>query len=312
LSAFVSGFLLVDKPVGLTSRKVVDIIRDHARYRGKIGHSGTLDPMATGLMILCLGKATRLASYLIRDDKSYLATMEMGVETDTGDADGKVVSGDTRRLEELDRNDILKAFDRQRGLVSQVPPIFSARKVGGKRAYELARNGQDVELKASEVEVKELNILKFDKPRVHFYVKCSSGTYIRSLALDIGRFLGTGAHLISLRRLNVGPFSVGEAEQLDKLKRECRQGNLEKWLFPPSTVLGSMSKVFVDDDSEKMLRQGSPIVMNHSSLHEAGRLPLNSGEEVQVWNNSSDFLAVGRVDLENDGNMVLYPAKVLG
>ncbi len=311
-AASVSGFLLVDKPSGLTSRKVVDIIRDNARYRGKIGHSGTLDPMATGLIVLCLGKATRLASYLIRDDKSYIGVLEMGVETDTGDAEGKVVFRNEKRVEELEGEDIRKAFDMQRGVFSQVPPRFSARKVGGKRAYELARNGKDVELKASDVEVKELEILRLDRPRVHFFVKCSSGTYIRSLAVDVGRILGAGANLTSLRRLNVDPFSVGEAESLEKLKKECRLGNLEKWLFPPSTVLGSLARVIVDDAGEKLLRQGSPVVVESRSFRSGRTSPLSSGDEVQVWSNSSDFLAVGRVDMESGGNMILYPEKVLG
>jgi tRNA pseudouridine55 synthase len=307
-----SGFLLVDKPQGLTSRKVVDVIRNHAGYRGKIGHSGTLDPMASGLLVLCLGKATRLASYLIRDDKSYLAEMELGRETDTGDVEGRVIHQASVDPAELTVEKVEEAFGRYRGVFHQVPPVFSARKVSGKRAYELARIGQSVELKPSVVEIKVLDVLKVDIPQIQFYVKCSSGTYIRSLALDVGRVLGTGAHLTSLRRLEVGPFSVGEAEWLEKLKEECRSGDLEKWLFPPSSVLGNLSKVMVDGQGEMLVRQGSPVTEKCFAV--AGKSPsmLSSGEEVQVWSASSDFLAVGRVGMEGEGEMVLYPSKVLG
>ncbi len=307
-----SGFLLVDKPEGLSSRKVVDVIQGEAGYRGKIGHSGTLDPMATGLLVLCLGKATRLASYLIRDDKSYLGTMELGKETDTGDIEGRVVFQGSDSLTSLDSESIREAFDPFRGVFFQVPPDFSARKVGGKRAYELARKGEPIELKASEVEIKELEILKIELPSVHFYVKCSSGTYIRSLALDVGRLLGTGAHLTSLRRLEVGPFNVGEAEKLEKLKEECRQGNLEKWLFPMNTVLGSLSKVIVNTDGERLLRQGSPLSQKEFSIVGVEDHPLHAGKEVQVWSDSSNFLAVGRVRLAERGKLVLYPSKVFG
>jgi len=305
-----NGFLLVDKPKGLTSRKVVDIIRHHARYRGKIGHSGTLDPLATGLLVLCLGKATRLASYLIRDDKSYVAVMELGKETDTGDAEGKTVFRDERKLVDLDERSIEMAFDRQRGVVNQVPPKFSARKVDGKRAYELARSGEEVELNASQIEIKVLEIIRIQKPLVHFYVKCSSGTYIRSLAIDIGRILGTGAHLISLRRLDVGPFSVDKAEKLEKIKDECSQRNIEKLLYPMNAVLGNLSRVVVDSDGERLLRQGSPVTESGFTFLGANNSIPFPGEEVQVWNDSSDFLAVGRVEMEGKGERVLYPSKV--
>jgi tRNA pseudouridine55 synthase len=291
---------------------VVDVIQGEAGYRGKIGHSGTLDPMATGLLVLCLGKATRLASYLIRDDKSYLGTMELGKETDTGDIEGRVVFQESDSLTGLNPESIHEAFEPFRGVFFQVPPNFSARKVGGKRAYEMARKGEPIELKASEVEIKELEILKIELPSVHFYVKCSSGTYIRSLALDVGRLLGTGAHLTSLRRLEVGPFNVGEAEKLEKLREECRHGNLEKWLFPMNTVLGSLSKVIVNTDGERMLRQGSPLSQKEFSIVGEEDHPLHAGKEVQVWSDSSNFLAVGRVKLAERGKLVLYPSKVFG
>lgn len=307
-----SGFLLVDKPKGISSRKVVDMIRGEAGYRGKIGHSGTLDPMATGLLVLCLGKATRLASYLIRDDKSYLGTLELGKETDTGDLEGRVIFQGRDAMTGLDSKSIREAFEPYRGVFSQVPPDFSARKVGGKRAYELARKGEKIELKASQVEIKEMEILKIELPSVHFYVKCSSGTYIRSLAMDIGRSLGTGAHLTSLRRLEVGPFNVGEAEKLEKLKEECCQGNLEKWLFPMNTVLGSLSKVIVNDDGERLLRQGSPVPQKEFSIIGEEDDLLHAGEEVQVWSDASNFLAVGRVSRAGRGKLVLYPSKVFG
>jgi tRNA pseudouridine55 synthase len=305
------GFLLVDKPRGLTSRKVVDKIRNMAEFRGKIGHSGTLDPMATGLLVLCLGKATRLASYLIRDDKSYLSEIELGEETDTGDMEGRVTFENREKVMELDEGTVSRALKGYRGVFNQVPPSFSARKVAGKRAYELARRGEKVELQASEVEIKEIEILEMGLPKVRFYIRCSSGTYIRSLALDVGRILGTGGHLVSLRRLTVGPFSLGEAEGLDKLEKECRYGNLAHWLFPPYTVLGGLSKVVVDDRAEELLRRGSPVDKVSFQLCGGNSSVPRSGREVQVWSRT-DFLAVGRIEIEGKGGLLLYPEKVLG
>jgi len=307
-----SGFLLVDKPTGITSRKVVDIVRSCAGFDGKIGHSGTLDPMATGLLVLCLGKATRLASYLIRDDKSYCAVMEMGRETDSGDAEGEVVFRGDDQLEVIDDGDIHRAFDRYRGVFSQVPPRFSARKVGGRRAYELARSGISVELKASRVEIKELEITRIEKPEIHFFLKCSSGTYVRSLALDVGRELGTGAHLTSLRRLEVGPFSVEDAGELGALKKACGSREIGRWLFPSHTVLRKLQKVVVNADGERLLKQGSPVAQECYSSPGIDVSGPSSGAEVQVWNSSSDFFAVGRMGTEEGEETMLYPVKVLG
>lgn len=209
------GLLAVDKSAGRTSHDVVQLARRALGVR-RIGHTGTLDPFATGLLLLCVGRSTRLAEYFHLLPKSYHATLELGVETTTHDPEGEVVSRSDRwrsvTAEEMNRT--LRAH---RGALDQRPPAFSAKRIAGRRAYEAAREGRAVELEPERVRVEELTMLRFDPPRVWLSARVGTGTYMRALARDIGAALGCGAHLRDLRRTEIGPFSVRRALPDEKL-----------------------------------------------------------------------------------------------
>ncbi len=209
-----SGILLVDKPQGITSHDVVSRTRRAAGTR-KVGHAGTLDPMATGLLLLGLNSSTRLLTYFVGLDKEYFATILLGVSTDSDDADGVVVS--TISAGSITDAAIEAELVKLRGEISQVPSTVSAIKVDGKRAYDLAREGQEVVLKARSVTIGAFEVLERRGDELDVRVECTSGTYIRALARDLGAALGVGAHLTALRRTRVGPFRIEDAAQLEDI-----------------------------------------------------------------------------------------------
>ncbi|MFH1791912.1 MAG: tRNA pseudouridine(55) synthase TruB [Candidatus Omnitrophota bacterium] len=202
-----SGILLIDKPPGMTSHDVVDGIRRRFGFK-KVGHAGTLDPMATGLMILLIGKATKLSAAFLNDDKAYEAKIRLGVVSDTGDIFGNVLE---ERSYAVSESDIIEAVSRFRGEIEQVPPMFSAKRHKGKKLYQYARRGISVEREPRKVNVKALEICGICLPDIDIKVTCSKGTFIRQLAVDIGESLGAGAAVAALRRTLSGRFSVGNA-----------------------------------------------------------------------------------------------------
>ncbi len=211
-----SGLLLVDKPEAMTSHDVVDAVRRLLGTR-RVGHTGTLDPAATGLLVLCVGRAGRLQSFLTCFDKSYEGTMKFGVETDTYDREGTPV-GEPHPDPRPDADSLRAACARYVGEFEQAPPPFSAKKVGGKKFYELARRGEAVPHLPKKVRVSRFDALEVEGDTARFRVDCTSGTYIRSLAHDVGKELGLGAHLTSLRRTRIGPFSLERARSLAELE----------------------------------------------------------------------------------------------
>lgn len=204
----------MDKPLGVSSHAAVSAVR-RALGTKKVGHAGTLDPAATGLLVVGVGAGTRLLTYLVGLDKAYTATVRLGYETTTDDAEGEPVAGSGVSLESLSDDDIHHALDSFRGEINQVPSTYSAIKVEGKRAYDLARSGQDVVLRARPVTIASLDVVAISRGSgvidVELAIECSSGTYIRALARDLGRSLGVGGHLSALRRTRVGPFEVARA-----------------------------------------------------------------------------------------------------
>ncbi|MCU1425786.1 MAG: tRNA pseudouridine(55) synthase TruB [Microbacteriaceae bacterium] len=235
-----SGILLVDKPRGLTSHDVVSRTRKLAGTR-KIGHAGTLDPMATGLLVLGMNSSTRLLTFLVGLDKEYFATIRLGQSSDTDDAEGTL--GAATDVSALTDDEIQAGVDPLTGVISQIPSSFSAIKVDGKRAYALARAGEEVELRAREVTVSAFEMLATrrvdDRVDVDVRVECSSGTYIRALARDLGAELGVGGHLTALRRTRVGGFSVTDAATLDDLVVDDRllsPASVASALFPVHTL----------------------------------------------------------------------------
>lgn len=234
-----TGVLLLDKPPGPTSHDAVDRARAALGLR-RVGHTGTLDPFASGLLILCAGPATRLAEYFHVPAKRYDAVLRLGVETETHDPEGEVAaeSDDWRELGEAD---LRRALAAHTGRIRQVPPAYSAKRVDGRRAHRAVREGRDVELDAEEVVVHELALRGFDPPDVRVSCRVSTGTYVRSLARDVGRTLGCGAHLRALRRTAVGPWTVGRALPWDDLEegrwREAATGGEDPaWLSPARSL----------------------------------------------------------------------------
>jgi tRNA pseudouridine55 synthase len=251
-----SGILLVDKPGGMTSHDVVSRARRALDTR-KIGHAGTLDPMATGLLVLGVGPATRLLTYLVGLDKTYAATIRLGVSTDSDDADGTVVAvADAAVVAALAPDVVEAAIGRLTGPISQVPSRVSAIKVDGRRAYDLARAGEEVVLKARDVVVPRFDVLASRAGDgwldLDVVVDCSSGTYIRALARDLGADLGVGGHLTALRRTRIGPFSVDDAAHTDAIAEA-------KLLSAAAVAASVLSAVAVDAEEARDLRHGKRV-----------------------------------------------------
>lgn len=264
------GFLLIDKESGWTSHDVVAKIR--GRVGGKVGHAGTLDPMATGLLVLALGSATRLLRFVQGARKVYVATAMFGVATDSLDADGAVLSRDPLPVT---AERIETAMERFRGEIMQVPPMVSARKVEGKRLYALAREGKVVEREARPVTIHSLELVDIapsDYPEVTFSVECSTGTYVRTLADDLARALGGRAHLTSLRRTSNGTLQVDDAVGVGKAIDIMDAGRGNEILIKPQDALGDLPTIAVDDVVAFRVRNGRPLESEHLIVEPAGDL----------------------------------------
>ena len=249
------GALLVDKPVGPTSHDVVAWARK-ALGTKKVGHTGTLDPFASGLLILLFGPATRLAEYVSGLSKTYSATARLGIRTDTHDSEGSVLdeSGDWTKV---GRGEVETELQRFMGRHEQVPPQFSAKKIDGEAMYRKARRGESVDLEPVIVEVSQIRLTHFDTPDLTFDVTCSAGTYIRALARDLGEGLGVGAHLTALRRTSVGSFSVDAALAGEALKGGISP-DVGQWI-PAEAAVGHLPRVQVSDDAAERLRNGVKV-----------------------------------------------------
>src|ERR1035441_5718682 len=241
------GILLIDKPRDHTSHDVVARLRGKLRMR-KIGHAGTLDPMATGLLIMLVGRATRVSQYLISLDKEYEGTIELGKTTDSQDADGQVM--ETRPVPALAEADVGAPMQGFLGDEYQIPPMFSAIKIGGVALYKKARKGEEIEREPRFIRVMAWELLRFASPHIDFRLRCSKGTYVRTLAHDLGAKLGCGAHLSALRRTATDRFNVSEAMTLEQIE-ELSLGEIKQRLIPvhravPSVALGAMPRHSTD------------------------------------------------------------------
>jgi tRNA pseudouridine55 synthase len=241
--ADVHGFLNVCKPRGFTSHDVVAVVRRTLRTR-RVGHAGTLDPLAEGVLPVCVGRYTRLVDYVSNGDKGYYAEIELGARTATDDAEGEIV--ERLPVPALSDTDLERALASFRGPIQQVPPIYSAIKVAGQRAYALARRGDAPELQARAVTIHSLDLVRWQSPTLTLRVACSKGTYIRSLARDLGEALGCGAHLSRLIRLWVGPFGLADAVSLDELAQAAADGSIGDVLHPAETALQTLPAIIVD------------------------------------------------------------------
>lgn len=248
-----NGIVLIDKNEGETSFDVVKRLR-HVLNIKKVGHSGTLDPFATGLLIILLGQGTRLSPYLMSGEKRYRATMRLGVETDSLDPTGRVIR--TAIVPEFGTEQIREIAHRFIGEIEQVPPVFSAVNYKGRRAYELARKGLPVELKKRRVKIHSLEVLSIDLPDVTMDIRCSRGTYIRSLAADMGKELGTVAHLSVLRRLSSGSFNVEDALNSKEISAAASDGIIQGRIIQLKEALPDMKEIQVDAWTADYIRKG--------------------------------------------------------
>jgi tRNA pseudouridine55 synthase len=275
----VNGVMVVDKPAGWTSHDVVARMR-HILGERSIGHLGTLDPMATGVLPLVLGRMTRLAQFYTASEKSYEGAMRLGVATDTYDCDGDPVGLPQEVNVTLEEVKLTAASFL--GHIQQTPPPFSAKKIKGVPAYKLARRKQEVRLQPVEVEVKAFTVRDIDGSLVDFCCRVSSGTYVRSLAHELGQKLGTGAHLASLRRTAVAEFSIEQARTLEEIADAASQGRVEGLLVHPRRVLPEMPCVTADDEAVGKIRHGRTV-----NLPEMSRSPL-----VKVFAGQSELVCI--------------------
>ncbi len=264
-----NGVLVIDKPAGITSHDVVDQVRRILHVR-RVGHTGTLDPFATGLLVVLVGRATRLAQFLSGVEKEYEAVIRLGYSTDTGDATGERIEDATLSAKgPWDQGQIESAMATLRGNIEQVPPMYSAKKQDGRKLYELARQGLEVERKAVPVCIHLFELMRtsgellkdngdgtFD---INVRISCSSGTYIRTLAEDFGKRLNVGAHVVELRRTRVGDVRLEQAQTLGQIKEALGEESLGKILLPPDEVLGRFPFIDLSDDELKKVRNGMDV-----------------------------------------------------
>jgi tRNA pseudouridine55 synthase len=292
-----AGFLVVDKPPGQTSHDVVDAARKWLGIR-RIGHLGTLDPQATGVLPLAVREATKLISFIEKDSKSYVGAVRFGVETDTLDAQGQETSRHDGPLP--GRAEVENALEAFRGEIEQIPPMYSAVKKNGVPLHRLARRGEEVERDPKKVTISRLDLTNFEEGLAEIRVDCSTGTYVRVLAAEIGNALGCGAHLESLRRLSSGPFDITQAIAFEQLEAEADSGVIEKRVISPADAMG-LSVLELSADGAQRVRHGADI-------SPGARLRLAPGERVVAMDEAGNL--VGLLELRADRR--LWPLKVFG
>ena len=300
------GFLLVDKSSGPTSHDIVDLFRRRSRIK-KVGHTGTLDPLATGLLVLCVGRSTRLQSYLMKLEKDYEGTIQFGVATDTYDSAGRELG--ERKSIDLSQVDLEPHVATFRGEIDQIPPAYSAKKIDGVRAYELARKGEEVKIDPKRVTVYELEVTPVSAAGASFRMRCSAGTYVRSVAHDLGQLLGCGAHLKSLRRTKVGEFDIKDAIPSDRI-REAEDDELfgEPHFRGMDKISLPLPDVMLDPSQEKRLASGQSVIVKPAD----GTI-LTSGALLALTNTRDELIGIGEVGevLRDGGPTVILPKVVL-
>lgn len=259
LKRSLNGILLLDKPIGMSSNKALKKVQ-HLFLAKKAGHTGSLDPLATGLLPICLGEATKLSQYLLEADKTYVVTAQLGQRTTTADSEGEVIA--ERMVPLLAEKEIEAALENFRGEIEQVPPIYSALKLEGKPLYKYAREGVKLELKSRCVKIYHLKYLEFSDNQLKLEVHCSKGTYIRSLVDDLGELLGCGAHVIQLRRIETAGYKSSEMISLEQLENEFDENNpeaLDHYLIPLSTALPDWPSVNIEEEDLLRFQKGQNI-----------------------------------------------------
>jgi tRNA pseudouridine55 synthase len=308
----IDGLLIVDKPEGITSLDVVREVKRRFTVR-KAGHIGTLDPFATGVLPLAINEGTKLVPFLKENPKVYEAMMELGEETETDDATGRVTH--IRSIAGVTPQMIQAVFQTFSGRIRQIPPMYSAVKVKGRPLYQLARKGIEVERKEREVEIYHIHLDEIDLPRVCFTVSCSKGTYIRALARDVGRKIGCGAHLCLLRRIRSGPFHIGQAVPWERLKGLSTTAHLYPWLISLKEALPAMPEVVGDRKLVEKVRFGKEMMAcdlfpNHRpAFEQGGWLKMSSPDGGLVAILKSE-VREAEIEPPDPGKVILRPLRV--
>ncbi len=289
----ISGVLVVDKPVGMTSHDVVQVIRKGTNIR-RAGHTGTLDPRASGVLVILIGPAVRLSEYVSASDKRYQAVLRLGTTTDTYDAEGEILR--SRPVEHITEEQFQQELQGFVGEIEQVPPPYSAVKVHGRKAYEMAREGEEVDLAPRKIKVYNLDLLEWAPPEAVIDVYCSSGTYVRSLAHDLGEKLGCGAHLVGLRRTKSGRFTLRDAVSLRKLREAFENNTWYQYLIPAAEALSDWPAVELSEEEVDLIRHGH-------------RIPAAGGSPSLVRGVSSDGDLVALLGFDPEANQ-WQPKKV--
>lgn len=305
-----SGILNINKPSGLTSFGVVRLVRRFSGQR-RVGHGGTLDPQATGVLLVLIGQATRVAQYLLEAPKTYRAEIELGIATDSYDAAGNILA--TADPSHIAKEAVEKVLDSFRGLVFQEPPMYSAIRFQGKRLYEFARKGVVVPREKRQRMVYRLDMVSWEPPSFTVELECEEGFYVRSLAHDVGELLGCGAYLRNLCRLKQGDFSLQDALPLDQAEEAIKCGLMPLYIYATDTVLLKKRAVILGDEGETALMQGKALLLGSygkTGQEHAGLQPLpasEQGELCRAYSTAGAFLGVGCWKAEQE---ILYPEKV--
>jgi len=284
----ISGIVLLDKPLGITSNRALQIVK-RLYKAAKAGHTGSLDPLATGLLPLCLGEATKVSGFLLDADKSYLATLKLGVKTSSADAEGDII--ETRPVENYNKKQIKAAIENFLGDIEQVPPMHSALKVDGQPLYKLAHQGIVIERKSRSVHIFDIKVLRYEADEMDIEVHCSKGTYIRTLAEDIGEKLGCGAHLSALRRTASGPFDIEDSitlEELEQLTENADEEGFEKAdsvLMPAEDALHDWESVDLSADATFYICRGQAVQVPNAPTDGL----------VRLFSEEKGFLGIGEI-----------------
>jgi tRNA pseudouridine55 synthase len=286
----IDGVLLLDKPAGMTSNAALQVAK-RLFDANKAGHTGSLDPLATGVLPLCFGEATKFSQYLLDADKQYRTHIKLGVTTDSGDADGQVTG--EMPVPTLDVEMLETALEQFRGVIEQIPPMFSALKVNGQPLYKLARQGIEIERKSRQVTVFELLLEDFSADEVQLCVTCSKGTYIRTIAEDLGKVLGCGAHVTALRRLAAGPFELARSvtlAQLEEIKSDAGLAALGDTLLPVGAAVSDWPAVELSEVTSVYFKQGQAVQITHAPTSGWVRIFSEATNEQDI-----EFLGVGEI-----------------
>ena len=302
-----NGILNIFKPKGITSYQAVKEVRNILGIP-KAGHTGTLDPSASGVLLVCIGQATKIAEFLVGMEKHYQGEMILGISTDSQDSEGKIVQRREVKTD-IDEKRIIDIFQKYEGIISQMPPMFSAVHYKGERLYRLARKGIEVKRSPKEIKIHKLNLMNFNQKTaiVKFEVICSKGTYIRTLCNDIGDELGCGAHLLNLVRKKVGNFSIEDSLNLEELKKEKSLG--KRYLISIDSALEELDKITVKSEAIKTVLNGG-IISSEQIVEIPKGLKTRKNNFLKIFDVKGNFLSIGTSIKKNGKNIFFKPVKV--